>query len=60
MTLKQIMDKLAERGGAIVSSNDCSEQEISMARANGDFTVDENGYGFVLRSAKWLEVATNK
>ena len=39
------------KGGSIVSSNDCSEGEIAMARACHRFHVDENHFGYVYRSA---------
>lgn len=51
----ELIQKLVEQGGAIVSSGDCSEMEIADARARGDFYVDENGMGFVLRLRRWLE-----
>ena len=55
MTLKQILEQLVKEGGAIVSSNDCSEMELVNARAGGRFAVDD-GLGFVLRTKKWLEL----
>jgi hypothetical protein len=47
--------KLAEGGGAIVSSNNCSEMEIANAQACGRFFVDPDGLGYVLRSKRWLD-----
>lgn len=48
-----LLDKLKREGGEIVSSNDCSETEISDARCRGDFHVDVNGFGFVRRLANY-------
>lgn len=52
---EHLLDRLVSRGGAIVSSNDCSQLEIADAQARGDFYVDENGLGYVLRLKTWLE-----
>lgn len=49
-----LISLLREKGGAIVSSNDCSPMEIADARATDRFWVDENGFGFVWRSPEWL------
>ena len=51
----EALARLVQRGGAIVSSNSCSELEIADARARGDFYVDEHGYGYVLRLKAWLD-----
>ena len=48
------LERLGERGGAIVSSGACSAMEIADARARGDMFVTEEGYGFVLRLPEWL------
>lgn len=50
-----ILEQLAHRGGCIVSSNDCSELEIADAKVRGDFYVDRNGFGYVIRSKEWLD-----
>lgn len=54
-TMNQLFDKLKVSGGCIVSSGDCGAMEIADAQARGDFTVDEDGYGFVLRPHAWLK-----
>ena len=51
----ELLARLADRGSAIVSSGSCSEMEIADARARGDFYVDANGYGYVLRLREWLD-----
>lgn len=55
MILKQILEQLVNEGGAIVTSNECSEMEIADARATGRMTVDENGIGYVRRYREWLD-----
>lgn len=51
-TTERILSILAShRGSSLVSSADCSQQEISVARSNGRLFVDSNGFGFVLRLA---------
>lgn len=55
MTIRQLVDKLATEGGCLVSSADCSQMEIANAQARGDFSVDENGLGFVRRLPEWLQ-----
>lgn len=54
-TAEDILARLVENGGAIVSSGDCSELEIADARVRGDFYVDDAGLGYVLRMKKWLD-----
>jgi hypothetical protein len=54
MTLKQILEQLVNEGGAIVTTNECSEMEIADAKATGRMTVDENGIGYVRRYREWL------
>ena len=54
-TMNQLFSKLKTDGGCIVSSGDCSTMEIADAQARGDFTVDEDGFGFVLRPHAWLQ-----
>ena len=53
-TMSELIADLASKGGAIVSSNDCSHIEIADARANGRMFVREDGLGFVLRHPEWL------
>ena len=54
MTTNQLIDKLAEDGGALVSTVDCSEMEIAYAQSAGLFATRDDGCGFVLRSKEWL------
>lgn len=54
-TMAQLLIKLKNNGGCIVSSGDCSTMEIADARARGDFTEDEGGFGYVLRPHAWLQ-----
>ena len=49
VTMKYLLEKMATDGGSIVSSANCSEFEISEARARGDLYVDENNLGYVRR-----------
>ena len=54
-TINQLFDKLKSNGGCIVSSEDCSTMEIADAQARGDFSVDFDGFGYVLRPHAWLQ-----
>lgn len=56
MDAKEFLDVLASQGGAIVSSNECSEMEIADAAARGDFYVNEDSLGFIRRTQKWLNL----
>lgn len=56
MTTNQLIQQLVNEGGAIVSSNDCSEMEIAFAQSEGRFAADDEGFGFVRRLKKWLEL----
>lgn len=51
----ELLARLVDRGGAIVSSGVCSEMEIADARARGDFYVDSKGLGYVLRLKAWVD-----
>lgn len=51
----ELLARLAENGGAIVSSSACSAMEIADAQVRGDFYVDEGGLGYVLRMKVWLD-----
>ena len=53
--LTQLFSKLKNNGGCIVSSGDCSTMEIADAQARGDFAVDGDGFGYVLRPHAWLQ-----
>lgn len=50
----KLIDQLVTEGGAIVTSDECSEMEIADAQATGRFSVREDGIGFVRRYAEWL------
>lgn len=54
-TPEELLDRLAAEGGCVVSSGSCSRIEIADAQARGDFYVDPNGLGYVLRMKSWLE-----
>jgi hypothetical protein len=54
MTTNQLINQLSRDGGALVSSNDCSEIELADAKSTGRFAVDDDGFGFVLRAKEWL------
>jgi hypothetical protein len=54
MRPKELIDQLVTEGGAIVSSGDCSEIEITNAQATGRFAVREDALGFVRRTKEWL------
>lgn len=60
MTLSQLLDQLMSDGGAIVSSNSCSEIELADANAHGRFAVNADGFGFVRRPQKWLDINKNR
>jgi hypothetical protein len=49
------LEALSQRGGALVSSASCDVMEIADARNRGDFFVDKDGLGYVLRSKAWLD-----
>lgn len=55
MTPMELIQQLIREGGAIVSSNDCTEMEIVDARVHGRFAVDSEGMGFVRRMKEWLD-----
>lgn len=46
-TPQQLLEQLIEKGGAIVSSNDLTPDQIRDAKEKGRFAADENGFGFV-------------
>lgn len=52
---EQLLDRLAAEGGCIVCSGSASEHEIANARMRGDFYIDGNGLGFILRRKEWLD-----
>ena len=57
MTITQLIQQLITEGGAIVTSDACSEMEIADARATGRFSVNEDGIGFVRRYQEWLAIS---
>lgn len=52
--MKEFLEKLRS-GGAIVSSNECSQMELADANITGRFFIDEDGYGYVWRTPEWLK-----
>ena len=54
--ISDLLNELSEVGGAIVSSDSCSEVEIANAQADGRFAVGDWGMGYVLRTPGWLQV----
>ena len=54
-SLGKLLDKMALEGGCLVSSADCSSEEITASRSYGLFYVDDGGLGFVLRPARRLQ-----
>lgn len=47
VTADSFLKVLGKHGGAIVSSNDCSTDEIAIARQENRFYVDADSYGYV-------------
>ena len=54
MNPSDLITQLILEGGAIVSSNDCTPEEIATARAENRFAVDPAAFGFVRRTKEWL------
>lgn len=54
-TKEEMFSRLAREGGCIVSSGAASLHEIADARVRGEFYVDKDGLGFILRSKEWLD-----
>lgn len=50
--MENLFTLLKEKGGRIVSSNDCSPVEIAEARACDRMFIDEDGFGFIYFPAK--------
>lgn len=57
LTADQLLRHLVDNGGAVVSSGSCSTVEIADARTRGDWYVDADGFGYVVRSREWLQLA---
>ena len=53
-TIKDLINDLAVKGGAIVCTNECSGIEIANAMNTDRMVVDKEGLGFVRRSSGWL------
>jgi hypothetical protein len=49
------LDRLGQRGGVIVSSNDLSVVDIAVSRACGNFYVDKNSFGYAHIGKRGLE-----
>jgi hypothetical protein len=54
MTPQKLLDQLVIEGGAIVTTDACSEMEIADARVTNRMAVDEDGIGYVRRYPEWL------
>ena len=52
MTAEDFLEKLGE--GAIVCANICSEVELALAKASGQFFESSTGTGYVIRDSDWL------
>lgn len=55
LMLEELLYQLVVEGGAIVTSNECSQIEIADAQATGRWAVDHEGIGYVRRYREWLE-----
>jgi hypothetical protein len=53
--MKELIEKLASEGGCIVSSADCTIEEISNAHIRRDIHVDTSGFGYIRRPPEWLQ-----
>lgn len=58
-TITQLVKDLASKGGAIVSTNDCSEIEITDAQSTNRF-ARASSLGFVRRTKEWLELQKSR
>ena len=45
----ELLAELLNRGGSIVSSNDCTPKQIAAARRDRRFAATDDGLGFVLK-----------
>lgn len=52
--IERFFDQLHTRGGCIVSTDQCSPEEIAAARDMGMFFADHRGLGYVRRPNVWL------
>jgi hypothetical protein len=51
----EFLKLLARKGGTIVSSNDCTVEEITVAKAEKRFYVDADSFGYVYVPAEAAE-----
>lgn len=56
MTTNQILEKLIETGGALITSDSCHPAEIAIARATDNFAL-HGDYGLVLKPKRWVTLA---
>jgi len=56
-TPEQLLNDLAEKGGAIVCTDSCTPMEIAVSRSFGDMAVREDGVGFIRRQKGFVERA---
>lgn len=56
MTADQLIEKLINTGGAIISSDSCHPAEIAIARSCGGFAT-HGDFGLVLKPARWVKAA---
>lgn len=47
MSAEEFLKNLSESGGAIISSSDCTPEEIEAARIEGRFFADDDNDGYV-------------
>ena len=52
----QLLLDLITEGGAVVSSDACSELEIKSAQHFGRFAADNEGFGFVRHTKQWVRL----
>lgn len=55
--IPDMLEDLATRRGCVVSSADCEQMEIAVARTQGRFYVDDDDGGYVMRPREWLDQA---
>lgn len=60
MDLATLINELVEHGGALVTSQECSEIELADARVTNRFAVDHEGIGYVRRTKEWLALQKSR
>ena len=55
LTLEDLLIRLTDEGGAVVSALECSDAEIAAACLENRYAVDRYNAGFVLRPQRWLD-----